>query len=69
MLDAPNHFNLAPHLREACSLLAAGLVRLRRNTAEDVARDAADARERQEGSLHFLAQQSGHATPKERKRA
>ncbi len=37
---APN-LHLAPHLRELCSILAAGIVRLRCRTAEELARDAA----------------------------
>ena len=32
--------HLPPHLREVCALLAAGLLRLRSRTAEDLARDA-----------------------------
>jgi hypothetical protein len=57
----PTH--LPPHLREVCTLLAAGLVRLRRHTAEDIARDAEQAHGPGESSLHFTAHQSGHATP------
>jgi hypothetical protein len=57
----PTH--LPPHLREVCTLLAAGLVRLRRHTAEDVARDAGPGHGRGDISLHFTAHQSGHATP------
>jgi hypothetical protein len=34
---------LPPHLREVCTLLAIGIVRLRRHTAEDVAHDAEQA--------------------------
>jgi hypothetical protein len=57
---APN-FHLPPHLREVCTLLAAGLVRLRAHTAEDLARDGEQARALGESSLHFLAEQSGGA--------
>ncbi len=59
--------HLPPHLREVCALLAAGLVRLRARTAEDLARDAAlHARDLGESSLHTPADQSGHATPNRR---
>ena len=58
--------HLPPHLREVCTILAAGLARLRRRTAEDLARDAALAGENGESSLHFTAHQSGHAVPKRR---
>ena len=58
--------HLPPHLREVCTILAAGLVRLRRRTAEDLARDAALGGENGESSLHFTAQPSGHAVPKRR---
>lgn len=47
--------HLPPHLREVCTILAAGLVRLRSRTAEDIACDAAAKRE---SSLHFTARQS-----------
>ena len=53
--------HLPPHLREVCTILAAGLVRLQRRTAEDFARDAAQAGGREESSLHYTARQSGHA--------
>lgn len=56
--------HLPPHLREVCTILAAGLVRLRSRTAEDLARDAeADG----ESSLHFTAGQSVCVTPKTRR--
>ena len=59
--------HLPPHLREVCALLAAGLLRLRARTAEELARDAAlHAREPGESSLHLLPDQSGHATPNRR---
>ncbi len=59
--------HLPPHLREVCALLAAGLLRLRGRTAEDLARDAAlQARDPGESSLHFRADRSGHATPNRR---
>ena len=59
--------HLPPHLREVCALLAAGLLRLRGHTAEDLARDAAlHAREPGESLLHTPPDQSGHATPNRR---
>ena len=59
--------HLPPHLREVCALLAAGLLRLRSRTAEDLARDAAlQARDLGESSLHLPPDQSGHATPNRR---
>jgi hypothetical protein len=58
--------HLLVHLREVCAVLATGLVRLRRNTAEDLTRDAAVAREPRESSLHFVARPSGHAKPKKK---
>jgi len=53
--------HLPPHLREVCSILAAGLVRLRSRTAEEAALEAADRGER---LLHFPAPQRRHANPK-----
>lgn len=55
-----------PHLREVCQILALGLVRLRRRTAEDLARDAEQARGSGDVPLHFSARQSVHADPLER---
>ncbi len=46
--------HLPPHLREVCSILAAGLLRLRSRAAEEAAREAADRGER---PLHFPAPQ------------
>jgi len=40
-LPPPNP-HLPPHLREVCSILASGLVRLRSRAAEEAAREAAD---------------------------
>jgi hypothetical protein len=60
-----NH--LPPHLREICAILAAGLVRLRRHTAEELATDAAWTGLEAESSLHFVANQSGHANPTPRR--
>lgn len=53
--------HLPPHLREACSLLGVGLLRLRCRTAKDFARDAAQPGDQGESSLHFRADQSMHA--------
>jgi len=61
--------HLPPHLREICVILAAGLVRLQRHTAEELARDAAWAEAEAESSLHFVAHQSGHANPIQRREA
>ncbi len=60
---------LAPHLRELCSILSAGLVRHRRRTAEDFALDAADPGPDRETSLHFGAHQGRHADPTRRRHA
>jgi hypothetical protein len=61
-MPAPPSTNahLPPHLREVCSILAAGLVRLRCRTAEAIERDLAGVGE---SSLHFHRDQSGHANP------
>lgn len=53
--------HLPPHLREVCAILATGLVRLRRRTAEDFARDTEQAHGGRESSLRFSGHQSGHA--------
>jgi hypothetical protein len=65
MRQALNPARLPPYLQQACTVLAAGLVRLRRHTAEDVARNAADAAGQRESSLHFVAYQRGHAKPRD----
>jgi hypothetical protein len=62
---APN-LHLPPHLREVCAILAAGLVRLHTHTAEDLARDAEQARDRGESSLHFSPEPSGRVPPTRR---
>lgn len=61
--------HLAPHLRELCSILAAGLVRHRRRTEEELACDAAQLGPDGETSLHFTAHQSGHADANRRRHA
>ena len=53
-LPTTDNHHLPPHLREVCSILAAGLVRLRSRAAEEAAREAADCGE---SALHFLAPQ------------
>ncbi len=55
--------HLPPHLREVCTILATGLVRLRRRTAEDLARDSANYAAGGESSLHSTAVQSVCANP------
>ena len=64
-IAAPPNLNrhLAPHLREVCDLLARGLLRLRSRAAEDLARDAEQARGRGEVRLHSTAHQRRHANP------
>jgi hypothetical protein len=52
-----------PHLREVCVILARGLVRLRSRAAEDLARDAEQARGRGDVRLHSTARQRRHASP------
>ena len=56
--------HLPPHLREVCSILAAGLMRLRSRAAEEAARDAEIARGAGDVRLHFTARQRLHANPK-----
>ena len=56
--------HLPPHLREVCSILARGLVRLRSRDAEDDARDAEIARGTGEVRLHSTARQRRYANPK-----
>ncbi len=73
MERVPHHLtpnpHLAPHLRELCSVLATGIVRLRRRTAEELARDAAQAGPDGETALHFTTHQSGHADANRRRHA
>ena len=58
--------HLPPHLREVCSILAAGLVRLRSRAAEEAAREAADWGER---ALPFSAPQRPYANRTNRRHA
>jgi hypothetical protein len=60
----PLNQHLPPHLREVCDLLARGVLRLRSRAAEDLARDAEDARGSGEVRLHSTARQRRHANPK-----
>ncbi len=62
-----SHFS--PHLQELCAILARGVVRLRRHTAENLARDSAQGPDQGESSLHFPHYQSGHANPAKRRLA
>jgi hypothetical protein len=55
--------HLPPHLREICDLLARGLLRLRSRAAEDLARDAEQARDSRDIRLHSAARQRRHANP------
>jgi len=63
------NLHLPPHLREVCALLAAGLVRLRAHSAEDLARDAEQGRGLGESSLHFRPEQSGRVPNQTRRHA
>jgi hypothetical protein len=70
MLDGPKPVptlqHLPAHLGEVCQLLALALVRLRRRTAEELARDAAGPRGRGDVPLHFFDGRSVDAEPEER---
>ncbi len=63
MSSLPPNIHLPPHLREVCDLLARGLLRLRSRAAEDLARDAEDARGLGDVRLHSTAGQRRHANP------
>jgi hypothetical protein len=52
-----------PHLNEVCSLLARGLLRLSSQHHDEIGGEASSMVSRQKDLLHFIAQQSGHATP------
>jgi hypothetical protein len=56
--------HLPPHLREVCTILASGLVRLRSRTAEEFASELGGD---SDSSLHFTAEQSVCVTPKTRR--
>ena len=62
-LPNPINVHLHPHLREVCSILAAGLVRLRSRATEDLARDAAQVGKGGDIRLHSTAWQRLHANP------
>lgn len=55
MISTPQAPQLPPHLREVCSILGVGLLRIRRLAAEDFGRDAAQPSDQGESSLHFRA--------------
>lgn len=55
--------HLPPHLRDVCSILAAGLVRLRSRDTEEPAADAEKGREAGDLRLHCTAHQRRHAKP------
>lgn len=59
----PDHLRPAERRAELCSILALGLVRLRLRQSSDL------SAERGENSLHSPADQSGHATPTQRRSA
>jgi len=65
-LSAGLNAHLPPHLREVCSILAAGLVRLRSRAAEEAACEATD---RGEQRLHFPAPQRVDANRNNRRLA
>jgi hypothetical protein len=69
MSPAPKLAHLPPHLREVCTILAGGLVRLRQRTTEDLARDSANYAGGGESSLHFNADQSVCANRTNRRRS
>ena len=60
-LARPQVPHLPPHLREVCAIFAAGLVRLRRHTAEEVGGGRGQVGGEAEVLLHFRSDQSAHA--------
>lgn len=69
MISTPQAPQLPPHLREVCSILGVGLLRLWHRIAEDLAHDTAQASDQGESSLHFRADQSVHANRNNRRSA
>ena len=63
-LPNPTNQHLPPHLREVCSILAAGVLRLRSRADNDLARDAAQVEARGDIRLHSTARQRRHANPR-----
>ena len=61
--------HLPPHLREVCTILATGLLRLRSRSAEECARDAVETGDHGEFPLHYVPHQRGHATRTNRRLA
>jgi hypothetical protein len=62
----PTVQHLPPHLGEVCAILARGVVRLRRRTAEGFARGAAGTPGRGDVPLHFSGGRSVDAEPEGR---
>ena len=60
---------LPPYLREVCVILAAGLVRLHRHIAQEVADDPAQVGRQANISLRLETDKSGHAVPNPRRDA
>ena len=61
MRESPYLAHIPPHLREVCVVLAAGFVRLRRHTSDEVGDDLGQVGGEAEVLLHFRSDQSGHA--------
>jgi hypothetical protein len=59
----PINQHLPPHLREVCTILAAGLVRLRSRTAAEDAQAGRQVGEGRDILLHSTAWQRLHANP------
>jgi hypothetical protein len=62
----PPNTHLPPHLREVCTLLVRGLLRLHSRNAEEATRQTDDPGD---NSLRDTAHQRGHANPTSRRRA
>lgn len=63
-MPEPANLHLSPHLREACDILARGILRLRSRAAEDLTRDAAQVEVTGDIRLHSTARQRRHANPR-----
>lgn len=64
---AADRMTAEERLAAVSAILARGLVRLHSRTAQETARDTAQAQDQGESSLHFTAHQRGHAKPKPRR--
>ena len=65
MRSNPNFLcELPPNLREVCTILALGILRLRSRTAVEIADALTEGRERGDIRLHSTARQRLHANPK-----